>query len=80
MVLRWLMREERKPEAITVRKYPTVTMRKRDPAWPWVRPRSSSTAGMRGARTILPVKLKRKINARKRTGPTSVRNPDLRSI
>jgi hypothetical protein len=43
-------------------------MKKRDPASPWPMFKSFSTAGNRGARTILERKFNRKIPDRKRRG------------
>jgi hypothetical protein len=70
MIVRlWERREERKPDPITAAKYPADIRKKRNPAPPWPIPKSLSTVGRKGARIILAVKFKKKISARKRTGP-----------
>jgi hypothetical protein len=70
MVPRWVRREETNPDASKAGKYPTEIKKKKLPACPWLSAKSFSMAGNKGARMILDVKLIKKINARKRTGPT----------
>ena len=50
-------------------KYPAEINRKRDPASPWLTPRSFSMAGIKGARIILEIKFRKKIVVKKRRGP-----------
>jgi hypothetical protein len=51
-----------------VTKYPAVVIRNKEPAWTWEMERSASMAGSRGAMTILPMKLRKKMEARRRIG------------
>jgi len=69
MVFLWVTREERNPDPMTVTKYPAVVTRIKEPDWTWERDRSFSIAGRRGAMMILPVMLRKKMEARRRIGP-----------
>jgi hypothetical protein len=41
----------------------------KEPAWTWEMERSASMAGSKGAMMILPMKLRKKMEARRRIGP-----------
>ena len=75
----WVMRDETRPDPMTVRKYPVVVIRIKEPAWTWEMDRSASMAGRRGARMILPMKLRKKMEARRRIGPIWERNAESAS-
>jgi hypothetical protein len=69
MVLRWLSREETNPDPKSSIQYPREIRRKREPASSCPNFRSCSTVGIRGDKTILARKLRRKVPTRKRSGP-----------
>jgi len=69
IVLLCKRREEKKPDPRSEVKYPAEINRKRDPASPWVIPRSFSMAGIKGARIILEIKFRKKIVVKKSRGP-----------
>jgi hypothetical protein len=69
IVFRCVVTEERKPDPMTARKYPVVVIRNKVPACAWEMESSASMAGSRGAMMTLPVKLRKKMEARRRMGP-----------
>jgi hypothetical protein len=80
MVFLWVKREERNPDPMTVTKYPAVVTRIKEPDWTWERDRSFSIAGSRGAMMILPVMLRKKMEARTRIGPIRERKVEPASL
>jgi hypothetical protein len=80
IVFLWVMRDETRPDPMTVRKYPVVVIRNSVPAWTWEMERSASMAGSRGAMTILPMKLRKKMEARRRIGPIWERRVEPDSV
>jgi len=80
IVFRCVTTEERKPDPMTVTKYPAVVIRIREPAWTWERDRSFSIAGSKGAMMILPMKLRRKMEAKRRIGPIWERKEESASV
>ena len=70
MVFRCVNLEEINPAPVRAMKYPTEMRKKKDPAPPWLRPRSFSMEGMRGAMMTRARKFKKKMDVRKRIGPT----------
>jgi hypothetical protein len=70
MVFLWLKREDTKPDPIRVRKYPREIIKNNVPASAWVRFRSFSIRGIRGAGVIRETKLKKKIDVRISSGPS----------
>jgi hypothetical protein len=69
MVRLWLKREDTNPDPVRAIKYPIVIIKKRAPAFVWVRFNSISIRGARGAAMIRDTKLRKKIDVRIRTGP-----------
>jgi hypothetical protein len=69
MVFLWLKREDTKPDPIRVMKYPREIIKNNVPASAWVRLRSFSIRGIRGAGVIRETKLKKKIDVRISSGP-----------
>ena len=79
MVFLWVIREETRPDPKIVTKYPAVVIRNKEAAWTWEMDRFASIAGSRGAMTILPMKLRKKMEARRRIGPIRERNAEFAS-
>jgi hypothetical protein len=69
MVRLWLNREDTNPDPIRVMKYPSEIIKNSAPASAWVKFRSFSIQGFRGAGMIREIKLIKKIDARIRSGP-----------
>lgn len=65
MVFLWVTAAETKPEPNIPIKYPKDINRKSNPASLWVRLRSASIAGIKGAKMIRAVKLTKKVDAKK---------------
>ena len=80
IVFLWVIREEMRPDPMTARKYPVVVIRNKVPACAWEMERSASMAGSRGAMMILPVKLRKKTEARRRIGPIRERKLEPDSV
>ena len=69
MALLWLKREDMNPDPIRVMKYPSEIIKNSAPASAWVRFRSVSILGTRGAGMMRPIKLRKKMDVRIRSGP-----------
>ncbi len=69
MVRLWLKREDTNPDPISVMKYPREIIKNRTPASAWVRFRSISIRGVRGAGVIRDTKLRKKMDVKIRSGP-----------
>jgi hypothetical protein len=80
MVFLWVTREEKNPDPMTVTKYPAVVTRIKEPDWTWERDRSFSIAGSKGAMMILPVMLRKKMEAKRRIGPIWERKEESASV
>ena len=61
-------REEKKPEHNSEIKYPDAVIRKKEPAWSWVRFMSVNMVGKRGERMIRMVKFIKNMDVRKNRG------------
>jgi hypothetical protein len=74
IVCLWVRRQVIKLEARMVVKYPSETKRKKDPASAWLNPRSDSTAGIKGARTMRARKFTKKMAVSSSSGGNRSRN------
>jgi hypothetical protein len=69
MVCLWLKREDTNPDPINVMKYPSEIIKNSAPASAWVRFRSVSILGIRGAAMIRETKFVKNMDVRIRSGP-----------
>jgi len=65
----WLKREDTNPDPIRVMKYPSEIIKNRAPASAWVRFRSISMRGVRGAGAIRAIKFRKKMDVKSKSGP-----------
>jgi hypothetical protein len=70
MIVRlWFTREDTNPDPIRVMKYPSEIIKNSAPASAWVRFKSVSILGIRGAVMIRQIKLIKNMDVRIRSGP-----------
>ena len=69
MVRLWLKRADTNPDPIRVMKYPSEIIKNSAPVSAWVRFRSISIRGARGAVVIRDIKLRKKMDVRISSGP-----------
>ena len=70
MIIRlWFNRDDMNPDPMRAQKYPMEIIRNRVPASAWERFSSFSIRGARGADAMRDMKLTKKINVSRRSGP-----------